>query len=171
MNTKRELMSKSKEELVDQILKIHEVIEQIKKENGILRKNDKKQREEIEKLKREIERAKNLPRKPNIKSSKSETYRKEKSKKQRAKKRRKKLVPTEIIKVETPKNELPPGAKLKDYQEYTVQEIETKVRIIRYKIARYTLPDGKIISAKKPIEAQAGHFGPSLKQHIVYQHH
>jgi len=173
---RRVLLSQSKEELVDQILKIHEIVEQIKEENellrkeiGILRKKEKKQKEDIEKLKRELKRAKNLPKKPNIKSSKKEICHKDKGKKQRTKKRCKKLVPTEIIKVETPKNELPPGAKLKDYKEYTVQEIETRVRIIRYKIARYTLPNGKIISAKKPIEAQKGHFGPALKQHVVYQ--
>jgi len=189
---RRELLSQSKEELVDQILKIHEVIEQIKEENnlirkennlirkenglfreeiGRLRKENTEQKKIIEKLKREVERAKNLPRKPNIKSSKSEICRKDKSKKQSVKKRSKKLVPTEIIKVETPKDELPPGAKLKDYQEYTVQEIETRVRVIRYEIARYTLPNGKIITAEKPIEARSGHFGPALKQYIIYQYH
>lgn len=196
MKTKRKLLNKSNEELIEQILKIQEIIEQLQEENRSIReKNQLIQRENqliqrenqlireenrtlteiIEKLKKEIARLKKVPCKPDIKANaknaKHDVSHKGIRQKLHFKKQCKHLVPTETITLVIPESELPEGAVLKDYQEYTVQEIETRVKIIRYRVARYKLPNGKIIKTNKPIEAKSGHFGPALKQHVVYQCH
>lgn len=42
---------------------------------------------------------------------------------------------------------------------------------IEYKCARWKLPDGTYFSEKMPQEYENNHFGPELRQHIIYQHH
>lgn len=164
MKRKKELFSKPHEELVEKILSIEDAIEKLQEENRRLK-------ELVEKLKKEIARIKKVPDKPQFKSSAKDLGQKITRKKTPVKKRRKQLVPTEEITLTIPESELPDGAVLKDYQEYTVQEVETRIRVIRYRVARYTLPNGKIIRAKKPIDSELGHFGPELIRHVVYQYH
>ena len=186
------LLSKSKIELVDQILRIEEAVEilrqqndriqeennhireennRIQKENTSIKKENEKLQEIIEKLRKEIARIKKVPCKPEFKSNTKDLVQEKARKRSRGKKRSKQLIPTEKITLTIPESELPEGAILKDYQQYTVQEMETRVRVICYRVARYSLPCGKIIKAKKPIDETLGHFGPELIQHVVYQYH
>ncbi len=61
-------------------------------------------------------------------------------------------------------------AKFNGYREYDVQELLIKSHTIRFKLAEYVNAEGHTIVGKLPEEYQ-GHYGPTLKAFILYQHH
>jgi hypothetical protein len=61
------------------------------------------------------------------------------------------------------------GAIFKGYQNYDAQELRTTVRRIRFFLARWELPSGKIITTPVPPEYEGTHFGPELQKHIIHQ--
>jgi hypothetical protein len=136
--------------------------------------------EENQRLRDEIARLKDVPEKPDIKKSKDkdesgdsegdggEGKPKGGSKKggERQKKSSIEIHETVVIKPQG----LPPGAKLLDVQEYTVQDIEIKNRNTRYEIQRWQLPDGTVVRGDLPIEV-VGHYGVELRRYILYQFH
>ena len=65
---------------------------------------------------------------------------------------------------------LPVDAKFNGYREYDVQELLIKSHTIRFKLAEYVNSEGHTIVGKLPEEYQ-GHYGPTLKAFILYQHH
>lgn len=57
---------------------------------------------------------------------------------------------------------LPPGAVLKDYEPYVVQELTIQAKATRYLRARYELPDGGSVLAPLPADVLPGsHYGPN----------
>ncbi len=95
----------------------------------------------------------------------------DKKKKKKRKKKKKKTKDLPIHETITIQPEhIPDGSTFKDYRSYTVQSIEIKVHNIRYVIARWETPDGRIIRGKLPSEV-AGHFGDSLVRYILYQYY
>jgi len=66
--------------------------------------------------------------------------------------------------------ELPEGARFNGYREYDVQDVMIKRHSIRFLLAEYITTEGKTIVGKLPQEYQ-GHYGPTLKSFILYQHH
>lgn len=66
-------------------------------------------------------------------------------------------------------DELPPGTKFLGYEDFTVQDIRIEEHNTRYRRARDRLPDGTFRTAPLP-EGVASHFGPTLRQHVLYQH-
>lgn len=67
---------------------------------------------------------------------------------------------------------LPPGAVLKGYEPYVVQELTIQAKATRYLRARYELPDGGSVLAPLPADVLPGsHYGPNLICHIVDQYH
>lgn len=66
--------------------------------------------------------------------------------------------------------DLPAGAVLVDYQDYVVQDVVFRSHNIKYRRARYQLPEGGFITAPLP-EHVRGHFGMDLVAHVLYQHH
>jgi len=67
--------------------------------------------------------------------------------------------------------EVPPGSTFKDYQEYTVQDIEIKPHNVRYLIERWETPDGALLRGALPAAIQGRHFGPTLVSYILYQYY
>lgn len=131
---------------------------------------------EVQELRSEIARLKNVPDKPNIKASKNNDEASQSSNsnesskkiggsekgKSRQNKRAIEIHETIIIR---PAN-IPKGAKLKDSKEFTVQDIEIKNKNTRFIIQRWTLVDGTIVTGELPIEIQ-GHYGVNLKKYIL----
>jgi hypothetical protein len=67
---------------------------------------------------------------------------------------------------------LPPGAVLKSYEPYVVQELTIQAKATRYLRARYELPDGGSVLAPLPPDVVPGsHYGPDLICYILKQHH
>jgi len=170
------LMGLSKEELVDKILEINKMIEglsqkidELTKRNDLLQGETTRLKKENNLQKEEIARLKKLPKKPDIKPNKLENVRPDGSTTRGGfkGKKGKELTPTEEITLH-PDN-IPEGATFHGYTTFTVQELVTEVRIIQYNLARYMTPTGETITAKLPASVDSYHFGPGLRQHIVYQ--
>jgi hypothetical protein len=67
---------------------------------------------------------------------------------------------------------LPPGAVLKGYEPYVVQELTIEANATRYLRARYGLPDGGSVLAPLPADVLPGsHYGPNLICYVLDQHH
>jgi hypothetical protein len=71
--------------------------------------------------------------------------------------------------VPLPLDDLPDGTKFLGYQDFTVQDLTVEPHNTRYRRCRYQLPDGTIVTAPLPKDVTS-HFGPTLRQHVLYQH-
>jgi hypothetical protein len=66
----------------------------------------------------------------------------------------------------------PPGAVLKGYEDYIVQELVLRAEVIRYRRERWQLPDGSSRLAPLPPDVIPGdHFGPVLQSFVLDQSH
>jgi Transposase IS66 family len=71
--------------------------------------------------------------------------------------------------VPLPLDGLPDGTKFLGYQDFTVQDLLVEPHNTRYRRGRYQLPDGTIRTAPLPMDVTS-HFGPTLRQYVLYQH-
>lgn len=140
------------------------------------------QQQEIEKLREEIRRLKGLPETPQRPTPQPSTLndpqgkpsRKSRGKKRRkgkrpgSQKRKKKLDIQQIVKLEL--NDLPEGTRLHGFRDFFVQDLVIRSHNIRYRRARYQLPDGSWVIAPLPAHVQS-HFGSTLQSYVLYQHH
>lgn len=126
---------------------------------------------EMESLKAENTRLKKIPPKPDIKPSK--LGKEEKPKKQRRplvrQKASKAFEPTESITIKT--DSPSDSVVFKGFRTYDVQEIITRVKHIRFYLACWELPDGRTFTEEVPTGYKGSHFGPELRQHVIYQAH
>lgn len=80
------------------------------------------------------------------------------------------LTITEEIIVHLP--DVPPEAVLKGYEDFVVQDLELKPRVICYRRERWMTPDGRSTVAPLPADVVHGsHFGPDLICYILHQYH
>jgi hypothetical protein len=67
---------------------------------------------------------------------------------------------------------VPQGAVLKGYEEFVVQDLVLKPRVILYRRERWLTPDGRSLVAPLPPEVVSGsHYGPNLICFIIHQYH
>jgi len=64
-----------------------------------------------------------------------------------------------------------PDARFKGYQYFNVQELEIKTVVKQFKRARWQLSSGKVVVAPLPKSLDGQHFGPQLRQYILYQYY
>jgi hypothetical protein len=130
------------------------------------------QQEQIQQLKDEIARLKNQKPKPNIKPSKLEKPKSKKNQKGKKRPGSKKKAKTRSLEIHEVKpirpDPLPEGSEFKDYQDYVVQDIVLKNHNIRYRLERWTTPQGDYVTGKLPPEVIDGHFGPTLVSYVLY---
>ena len=66
---------------------------------------------------------------------------------------------------------LPEGTKFLGYENFTVQDLIIQSHNTLYRRGRYRLPDGSFRTAPLPEDVVgSGHFGPTLRQYVLYQH-
>jgi hypothetical protein len=134
------------------------------------------QHERIEQLEDEIARLKGLNTRPRIAPSPLEKPprppRDPDAKRPGSAKRSKtaELTITKEVIVRLP--DVPPEAVFKGYEDFVVQDLELKPRVIRYRRERWMTPDGRSTVAPLPADVLPGsHFGPDLVCFILHQYH
>ena len=71
-----------------------------------------------------------------------------------------------------PLPDVPPGAAFKGYEDFVVQDLIIRPRVIRYRRERWLTPDGRSLVAPLPADVVPGsHFGPDLICFILHQYH
>jgi hypothetical protein len=131
------------------------------------------QMEEIQLLRDEIARLKNQKPRPKIMPSRLETASnrgKTRRRKKRPKKSKtKKIEIHEVVSIK-PDN-LPDDSKLKDYQEYIVQDLIIGNWNTCYRRQRWQTPTGEYVLGKLPEHVTASHFGSTLTAFVLYQYY
>jgi Transposase IS66 family len=134
------------------------------------------QQEQIRRLEEEITRLKGLKPRPRIAPSSLEAPRRPprdpKAKRPGSAKRSKtaQLTITEETVVRLP--HVPEGAVFRGYEDFVVQDLILKPRVIRYRREHWLAPDGRSLLAPLPAEVVPGsHFGPDLICFLLHQYH
>ena len=134
------------------------------------------QQARIQQLEDEILRLKGLKTRPQIAPSVLETPpqppREPDAKRPGSAKRPKtsQLTLTETLHVPLP--QVPAGSIFKGYEDFVVQELILRPRIVCYRRERWLTPDGQYLVAPLPPEVLPGsHFGPDLICFILHQYH
>ena len=129
------------------------------------------QKRQIAELREEIARLKGLKGRPQIKSSGMESGTnagpadKQAGRRARGKARPRVSVADTIVKAE-----VPAGSRFKGYEDFVVQDLVLRVRVIRYRRERWVTPDGRTVVAPLP-SGVGGHFGPELCRFVLMHYH
>lgn len=70
----------------------------------------------------------------------------------------------------TPPN-VPQGSRFKGYSDFNVEELSIEVLKIKYRLAVYETPSGKILRGCLPFNLNGKHFGPELIAYCLDQYH
>jgi len=184
-----EIQAEQRTPLVEALLRVIDELvatnEQLRNSNEQLRTTVEQQQLRIEQLEAEIRRLKGLPDQPKRKPSPSAlndpsgppSAAGEKNKKpntsdgKRPGSAKRSKTRDLVIHQNVPLllDGLPDGTRSLGYLDFTVQDLVIRPHNTCYRRGRYQLPDGTIVTAPLPPNVTS-HFGPTLKQYVLYQH-
>jgi hypothetical protein len=131
--------------------------------------------ERVHLLEDEIARLKGLKTRPRIAPSTLETPprppRDPGAKRPGSAKRSKTAQLTITDEVVIPLADRPEGAVFKGYEDFVVQDLVLKPRVILYRRERWLTPDGQSLVAPLPVVMPSRHFGPDLICFVLHQYH
>ncbi len=81
-----------------------------------------------------------------------------------------KAAPRVNVEEQSLKADVPAGSRFKGYEDFVVQDLELRVRVIRYRRERWVTPDGRTVIAPLPPGVR-GHVGPELRRFVLAQYH
>jgi len=176
-----EIPPEQRSPLVEALLR---VIDELQATNALLRATVEQQQLRIDQLEEEVRRLKGLPdqpkrnpgpsplndptgppsastekKKPNTPDGKRPGSAK------RSKTRELKIHKSEPLLLD----DLPDGTRFLGYRNFIVQDLRVEPYNTCYRRGRYQLPDGTIVAASLP-QGVNSHFGPALRQYMLYQH-
>lgn len=129
------------------------------------------QKRQIAALREEIARLKGQPGRPRIKPSGMENGTTPKPTGRSARRRgRGKMQPRVGVEEQLLKAAPPAGSRFKGYEDFVVQDLVLRARVIRYRRERWLTPDGQTVLAPLPPGIN-GHFGPELRRFVLAQYH
>jgi hypothetical protein len=135
------------------------------------------QQAENRQLRDEIARLKGLPPRPTIRPSTLNAPHPDPAHKKRrrgkrpgSEKRRKTVALTIHETISLPVEGLPQGTQVNGHEDFVVQDLRIEAHNICYRRIRYRLPDGSHVTAALPADVE-GHFGPTLRSYVLYQHY
>jgi len=135
------------------------------------------QQAEIDRLRAEIARLKGLPPRPTIRPSTlnaphpDPAHKKRRRGKRPGSEKRHKTVELTIHEtIPLMIGGLPESTQQDGHEDFVVQDLRIEAHNICYQRIRYRLPDGRYATAPLPADVQ-GHFGPTLRSYVLYQHY
>ena len=129
------------------------------------------QKRQIAELREEIARLKGLKGRPQIKPSGMEAGTNSKpTDKPPGRRARSKMRPRVSVEDTIVKAEVPSGSRFKGYEDFVVQDLVLRFRVVRYRRERWVTPDGRTVIAPLPLGV-SGHFGPELRRFVLMQYH
>src|SRR5918995_2736191 len=131
--------------------------------------------EEIQQLRAETARLKDLPKKPKLApggmdkaTERDKRARTKEARRQRRKRQSGRRTPP-VTEERTLVIEAPVGSRRRGFEPFTVQDLLLAPQVIRFRRERWLTPDGQEIVAPLPPEV-SGHFGPGIVRFVLMQH-
>jgi len=127
-------------------------------------------RAEVAALREENRRLRGLKGPPALKPSKPSGMEKATAAKPRKRGRRGPKAPRVAVEEVVLRVAAPGGSRFKGYDDFVVQDLVIRPRVIRYRRQRWLTPEGATVVAPLP-PGLVGHFGPELRRFVLAQYH